>query len=206
MQAKLRYDESALLAKLTGLSPRQRTLFAAACAERLVPLYRWSIRQAPAIRADSLERGLETLWHTATATTWTADLEDVRNLAMNSVPDDDSLGTASLASRYAGYMPTALAYAVACHQSEDPQQAVWAARQPYDAIDLWVATPSEIDFNEPGVEGRVASAPLIQAELSRQSRDLYDLEAAGGRHDAMVAQSLRDRALLEGSRLFGFPM
>jgi hypothetical protein len=95
-------------------------------------------------------------------------------------------------------------YAYRCRQNEEAQEAAWAARHAYEAIDNWVINREDIDISERGAEQRVLSHPLVQAELARQRRDLEEL--LGVRDEGAVADALvrlRDRAKAEASIVFG---
>ncbi len=59
--------------------------------------------------------------------------------------------------------------------TSDAQEAGWAARQVYEALDLWVTTRDNIDVDAVGADDRIVAHPLIQAELSRQRREIEEL-------------------------------
>jgi hypothetical protein len=58
-------------------------------------------------------------------------------------------------------------------------------------------------MNNPGAEYRVLSHPLMQAELTRQERDLEELSAIDGQMTVEVVRCLRERAREEAKILFG---
>ena len=93
-------------------------------------------------------------------------------------------------------------YALRCRQSGQAQEAAWAARRAYEALDHYVINRGDIDTNKPGAEERVLGHPAVQGELARQRRDLD--EALAGDMDARdLAARLRERAVMEGAVLFG---
>jgi Protein of unknown function (DUF416) len=89
-------------------------------------------------------------------------------------------------------------YALRTKLSGKPQEAVWAARVAYEALDNLVINTEGIDTNNPGEEARVLSHPLVQAELDRQWRDLEDL-ASSARGTGEVIERVRERAKADAS-------
>src|SRR5262245_49626325 len=69
----------------------------------------------------------------------------------------------------------ALAYALRCRKTGKAQEAAWAARRAYDALDDYVINREGIDTNAPDGDIRVLAHPLIQAEFERQNRDFEEL-------------------------------
>ena len=92
----------------------------------------------------------------------------------------------------------AVAYALRCRQNGRGQEAAWSARRAYEALDRYVINREDIDVNVPGAETQVLAHPLVQAELTRQLRDLQDL--ATGPDTALRLQA---RAATEGASFFG---
>jgi uncharacterized protein YjaG (DUF416 family) len=95
----------------------------------------------------------------------------------------------------------ALAYALRCRKTGESQEAAWAARCCYEALDHFVINRDDIDVNEAGAEAVVVAEPLVQAELIRQQRDLDVLRLHGEEKD--IAARLRLRAVAEASLVFG---
>lgn len=97
----------------------------------------------------------------------------------------------------------ALVYALESTTRDGSQEAAWAARRAYEAVHHFLMS------EEPGVivtaaaESRVREHPLVQAELTRQRRDLDDLLAARNREVREVAARLRARAKAEAGIFFG---
>jgi uncharacterized protein YjaG (DUF416 family) len=93
-------------------------------------------------------------------------------------------------------------YTLRAKLAGEAQEAAWAARVAYEALDNFVINSENIDTNKPGEEQRVLSHPLVQAELDRQHRDLDELRA--GRQDpAVLIARLRERARGEAAAFFG---
>lgn len=193
----LSYNEPQLVGKLTKLPLVARALFAAACAERLLPMYAWSCHRTGRGDPKALERALTALW-AHLENNGSEALEPHREIAEELVPDEDDSWVDECA--YAQHAAAAVAYAIRSWLTAEPKEAGWAARQSYELLDLWVTTRDNIDLNAPGAEDRVVSDYLIQAELQRQHRDLKELDLAAENVRPMV-QQLRRRARAEGAQL-----
>ncbi|HZF51180.1 MAG TPA: hypothetical protein VE093_21120 [Polyangiaceae bacterium] len=97
----------------------------------------------------------------------------------------------------------AVIYALRAKLTGEAQEAAWAARVAYEALDNFVINKDRIDTNKPGEELRVLLHSLVQAELNRQERDVRELLAASDRDVAMTVNQLRDRARAEAVVFFG---
>src|SRR5262249_15111322 len=89
---------------------------------------------------------------------------------------------------------SAVVYALRCWKTGSAQDAAWAARRAYEALDTAVIERSGADMNAPGAEASVLSDPLIQAELARQMRDVEELRVAQQREFSSIVRSMRARA------------
>lgn len=181
--ATLRYDEPALVERLTRLAPRARAVFAAACAERMLPAYRWVQRRTGRGDPDRLSEALSALWRDLEE--GGVDLKAHLDEAHALVPEEDEDWIDECT--YAEHAAAAVAYAIRAQLTEDPQEAAWAARQVYEALDFRVTTRDDIDLNAPGAEQRIVGDPLIQQELTRQQRDLEALSRRADEPTAVAA-------------------
>jgi hypothetical protein len=130
------------------------------------------------------------------------NLETEQKTAEGLVPEEDDSWVDECA--FAQHAAAAVAYALRCRLSEGAQDAGWAARQVYEALDLWVTTRDNVDLNAPGAEEKVLADPLIQAELRRQARDLQELGTIDEDGVRAGAPRIRQRAESEGSSVFDF--
>jgi uncharacterized protein YjaG (DUF416 family) len=190
-----RFDEMALAAALDRLPEPHRTVFAAACAERLMPAYdafaTRSGRGDPKALSDILAR----LWDDLAGNAMTsAQLQSLIDDCMKLIPREDEVPWVpeQPAAEDAG---AAVAYALRCRQNGRGQEAAWSARRSYEAQDHCVINREGINVNVQGSESRVAAHPAVQVELARQRRDLDDLSNTGDPRDA--AARLRARAKTE---------
>lgn len=196
----LRYDEPALLGALSNLVPAARSVFAAACAERLIPVYRWFHDRTGRGDPDLLGDALERLWSQLEGSV-SVDLKSQIEVAEGLVPFEDDSWVDECA--YAQNTAAAAAYALRSYLSGDAQDAAWSARQVYEALDLWVATRDNVDFNAPGGERFIAEDPLVQAELARQRRCVESLADVSGDELRRLVSGIRREAASDGHAIFG---
>ena len=186
----LDYDEGVLRGRLSRLGRSEKTAFAAACAQRLLPLF---VRYAEVTRRGdtrALAGVLEDTWRAAAGDE--VDLEHAPGIAEEMVPPDDAEWVHELG--YGQSAAASVAYAARTWLTDDPQEATWAARQVYEAAD-YAAQRSlpALDLNAPDAERRLLESPVVQSALSGLSSDLAAAEAMSGGWEA-----LRERARREG--------
>lgn len=189
------YDESSLLRRLSGLSAPRRVAFAAAAAQRLFPAYSAFVDEGGAGDPTALIRVLNRLWDDAEGDRMTSDeVRDARIACedLSPPPDDEGLWTSARA--YAGDAVAATTYALRALESGAPQEAAWAARSAYEAMDYYVS-------NDLGAGDDARNHPIVQAELARQEKDLEDL--ATSPDEASVIRQIRERAKANAHSLVG---
>jgi uncharacterized protein YjaG (DUF416 family) len=200
----LRFDEAELVQNLERLSIWQRVAFAVACAERLRPAYLSFSERTGRGNSLDFEDALDRLWLDLGGETMTDDEVGAKiERCMELMPreGDEPWDDSQVYAENAG---SALVYALRCRQNGQSQEAAWAARHVYEALDHHIIARESMDVSAPGAEARVLSHPLIQAELCRQRRDL---ERSLGIHED-VRQTivvLRDQARREAGRVFSGP-
>jgi uncharacterized protein YjaG (DUF416 family) len=169
------YDESRLIAMLNALPTELRVAFAALCAERLMPAYTAFARRLGHKDAVQLTSILGRVWRAVdNGAMAEEDLLSNLDVCMGLIQAEDEGEWSSLRA-YAEDAVAAVAYALRVQQNGESQEAAWAARRVYEALDHFVTNEEEIDTSEPGAEERILSHPLIQQELVRQRKDLDDL-------------------------------
>ena len=97
---------------------------------------------------------------------------------------------------FAALCAASVAYAIRARLADDPQNAAWAARRAYSAVDHFIMSQihsTRITREHPQF---ILSHPLVQAELRRQQADLEALELASAETSlpASVISDLRNRA------------
>jgi uncharacterized protein YjaG (DUF416 family) len=197
------YDEQKLIEMLSTLPQRLRVVFAALCAERLLPSYTKFCEQTGRGGAQELTLILQQLWEDLESEKMGAEeIQAKLDVCMSLIPLQDE-GWLGEQQAYAEDAAAALAYALRTKKSGDPQEAAWAARRAYESIDHYVIHHECIGINEPGGEGRILSHPLVQAELLRQQRDLEDIFRLERRVErTLTLGSLRARAQADAAQFF----
>ena len=197
----LRYDEPGLVRALEQLDVPRRSAFAAACAQRLLPAYGSRFRGTHFGDPDALSELLGQLWSDLEGDRLRPeDLDELIARCMTLIPTDASNDGEAAAQDAV----TAVAYALRCRKSGSAAEAGWAARSGYDALDTFIIEREKIEHIDRNVESRILSHPLVQAELSRQLRDLRDLATEGAELSDLVG-ALRRRSENEAETMFAAP-
>lgn len=198
----LRFSEQLLVKELERLPSPFRVVFAAASAERLVPAYTSFSRRTGRGDATTLAAVLERLWQDVQGNRMDArQVQENVVMSLSLIPQEDS-GPWVSEQAWAEDAAAAVAYALRCRQNGQSQEAAWAARRAYEALDHFAIDQVGIDMNRAEAEEQVLSHPLVQAELLRQRRDLDELLAANQQDVIRVAQRMRERAQAESAIVF----
>lgn len=180
------YDETALRERVAGLPESERTLLAAACAERLMPLYEWIAAVSEGGEVSSIRSALDLVWSADASAERAAQAQlDVEELVPDEDDEDAPVDVALVQNAIA-----AVAYALRSVGSHDAQDIVWAARQLYEAADYIVQREAP---NQTYIEHLEREAP-IQLVLRGLGSALEDLESA-------TLTRLRSRAQADGDAL-----
>jgi len=201
----LRDDEEELWRQLERLPNRLRVAFAAACAERQIPNYFRFSKAAGHGNLNILIGALNCLWDElqgkpAPETQLQQQLDSCMSLLPD--PEQDSLGGLAY---YAEDAVSSAAYAIRTRLRSDIQQAVWAARRAYNALDEFVGAKTHNVRSDQEREERIRLHSLVQAELRRQQADLVQLRkiAAGSITEREGVAELRCRAQADAKAFFG---
>ncbi|MEX0677019.1 MAG: DUF416 family protein [Pirellulales bacterium] len=193
----LKFQEQVLKHDLDRLPPRSRVAFAASCAQRLADVYhRFLANSGRNDRSAACDAALDYAWTHILTSPEVATTDRLLAEVMALIPDQDAPGWTPLTA-YAEDALSALAYCLQCLQSADAQEAAWAARRVYEALDYFVTSRDNISPSEPGAEMRVLGDSVIQAELERQARDIADLSSAGDSLLRELLDNLRQRSAAE---------
>ncbi|TDW31098.1 uncharacterized protein DUF416 [Cryobacterium psychrophilum] len=174
MEPMRTYDERVLMARLEPLDRRKRTAFAASCAQRLSPLFeRYAQAAGVPAAADRLASILAAAWDLTSQPA--GEVMAMEADATSMVPDEDEDGWVP-ESAYGQNGAAAVSYALSTWRTDDPQNAVWAALQVYEAADyaFWQANPDA----DPNEDGTALRSEFVQAALSAIDQDL-DAVASG---------------------------
>lgn len=166
------YDEASQVRELTKLSSRLRAVFALACALRMVPAYgrfqsKTGIGDSAALKslADALTEDL------ASEPNRREVVDEMLRRCMNLIPSEDASWDEET-QPYAEDAAAALAYAFRTRLNQSAQEAAFAGRRAYEAVEHYAAA---LSADRP--TGSPSSRAVVQLELVRQRRDLQDLLA-----------------------------
>ena len=189
------FDEAELVQRLRTLPRNGRIAFAAACAERLLPAFN-AFWQTHHDRPAPLRGILDWVWADPSGeVSFGANADEALQTCMALIPDEDDEWTDG--QPYADDAASSLAYALrAIRSGGAEQEAAWAGRRAYEAVDHFVRHHFGIED-----EDAIMAHPLMQAELSRQRKDLEDLGTSAG--DAI--HRVRDRAAADSATIFSSP-
>ena len=191
------FQEPVLREQLERLPPCSRVIFAASCAQRLAHAFYAFARQN---RQDDLlklfDNALNYAWMHVFGTPESETINQLITDVMESIPDEDAPGW-TLLSPYADDALSAVVYCLRCLQSGHAQEAAWAARRVYEALDHFVRYKENVSSSDPEVEMRISSNTVIQKELQRQARDITDLHSAGHSLPQEFIDKLRRRSVAE---------
>jgi uncharacterized protein YjaG (DUF416 family) len=185
------FDEKMLVAELAGLSEHAQVAFAAAAATRQLDSFERFARATGMDEQRPREIAL-LLWDALQrqpidSSGWSSILDEVMDLQ----PEEDSGHWVSRA--LAEDAISALAYAIRCMSTSNPQEAAWAARCAYEAADQAAIRALDVQPGSPTSEALIKSHEWVQRELLRQNRDLTLL--ISGQETAI--SELQDHAFAE---------
>jgi hypothetical protein len=183
----LTHDETTLTEDLASIPREAGVAFAAACARRLT-----AASQANGIDVTLVLSAVDRLREFAVG----RDIGDVAELEAKLIaimPDEDDC--ADLPDFVYGDAIASTVYTLLYASGGDVQNAVWAARRAYEAVDLCAGRTVEGTVFTPDVEAATLGHPWVQSELRRQRRDLQSLLVKPD--DVQSRQSLIDRAAHE---------
>lgn len=190
----LQFDESALRRDAELLSIRDRSAFAAACAQRLLPSYVKFSKQTARGNPEKLAASLGLLWDDLLGRKEMSDsdLQKEISSSLGLIPEDEKK-TWVVEQAAADDAASAVAYALRTRLRGNGQDAAWAARRAYDAVTYYCQNvgiePGKVKILDLSETSR---NPLVQAELSRQHRDITELLQG-----TIALVRLRERAVAE---------
>jgi hypothetical protein len=194
----LHYDEAALARDLARVGTNSRVVFAASCAERLLPAYAEYCARVGRGDQAALPEILGQIWqHLLGDEMSTEELRLALRRCMALIPGEDDEPWVD-EQAYADDAVSAIAYTLRALENGDPQEAAWAARRVYEAADHYVIHRLAVEGESP-----VLAHPIVQGELARQRRDLEELLGAQ-QESAALFGSFRDRARAEALAFFIF--
>lgn len=108
------------------------------------------------------------------------------------MPDEEDEGWVA-ESAYGQSGAAAVAYALRTQLSDDPQEAIWGARQLYEAADYAAQQQNaDLELNDPGAEELLLCTPVVQEALAGIEHDLA--RVAAGEDVTSIRQQAQDGA------------
>jgi uncharacterized protein YjaG (DUF416 family) len=162
--------------------------FAAACAERLFPLYQVYNRKTLQGNPAALRRALDLLWKALGGEESAADvrsLEEAAECCEKLSPEEDAEWTTL--TPIAQDAATAVVNAIGSFLKDEPRMAAGAAYCAYEAADYAVQSKLP-DYIDSGTH------EIVQRELAVQAEDLRELEAHSKTPAARLVELLKMRA------------
>lgn len=192
----LKFDEKTLVSDLRQLPRWARLTFAASVASRMSHAYTAYINAGGKGDPTLITATLEFVWRNILAA---ADHHDqIRGYLesiMQLIPPEDV--TVNSLNAYAEDALSSSAYTLRTCLSGEPQEAAWAARCTYEAVDEYVIELIKIPPGSHEAETSILAHPLMQQELNRQKRDVSDLQTYAASDPEVVISSFRDRSMRE---------
>jgi uncharacterized protein YjaG (DUF416 family) len=198
----LKLNGVSLKRELDRVAVKLHVVFAAAVAERLLPAYATFSHKTGRGNPHLLTEILDRLWRDIDGAKMVPEeLQQNIDLSMELIPQEDEEPWIP-DQAWAEDAAAAVVFALCTRQNGKSQDAVWAARRAYDALDHFITTKEDIDPSTAGAEERILSNPLIQQEFMRQQRDLRELAAVKRQDESALVQKIRQRAKAEAASVF----
>jgi len=137
------YDEGVLRERLVLLQRFARVLFACACAERLMPAAEWCCRRTGSSIFLLAREALDVAWSLGVSDSLPIEEVEALRERLEATVSCDDVGPVPCSALTENAV-AAIAYALRIWSVDDPQQAVWAARQLYEAADSIVQQGSAV--------------------------------------------------------------
>jgi uncharacterized protein YjaG (DUF416 family) len=188
------FNEEILISEIGILPATSCVAFSASAATRQIISYERFVRQHFDVSADNLVTILDRIWvdlHLISidSEAWSITLSEVMDL----IPDEDEEWTVFHA--LADDAVSSLAYSIRCLMSKDPQEAAWAVRRSYEAVDQAAIRILGVQPGNAVEENQIVSHQMVQRELGRQSDDLILLR--NGLIDEVREKALKSYVFFE---------
>ncbi|MBP1153175.1 DUF416 family protein [Methylocaldum sp. RMAD-M] len=200
------FSESVLKTVLDQLSKEAKCAFAVSCAQRIFPCYAEYARVANRKPTDlsTYSEALSYVWDaTKSRIIDPTVVNSLLERCMAVLPTEDDAWEVGVP--YAEDAAATVVYCLRLLLTGDTQDAIWAARRVYEAVDNFVINAHKIDVSSQDGEKAVLNHPLVKNELMRQCRDLDEIVVASRATEAAFNEAveiLRERSKAESRCLF----
>lgn len=201
------FNKAILLNQLRQLHETERSAFAAACAQRLLPFYLAFSKRTGRGDPKELSNLLALLWDDLAGILMSeTELDAAIQACMKLIPREDD-GPWVYEQRLADDSASALAYALRCRKNGQAQEAGWAAERAYEAV-MYFCDDVRRQVS-PARKARLLNRaqdlaeirhrteePVVQSELERQQRDLEELL----NNKEITLEQLKERSIQEAAQ------
>lgn len=167
------FDTSQLERILSALEPWKCTAFMVRCCERMVPNYEAFSAETGFGDTEVLKESLNSAWMWIETGLVLSNVQELKRRCDQQTPQTEDhkspYTSAALDAANAAYL------VLDSLTGPEVSQAVEVATLARDTVDLYIQERFGLDPNSPDLETTILMHPLMQAELSRQRRDLDDL-------------------------------
>jgi hypothetical protein len=175
MRIMISYDEGLILERVAILGRKERTAFAALCAQRLFSLVERYSDETTHVNAEALGAALDAVWAVLEGND--VNLRPFQAIAEEMVPSDS--GSWVFEMGYGQNAAACVAYAARAWLTNDPRESVWASRQVYEAADYAAQRLiPDPDLNSPEGGIRLMEHQVVQMALQGIFDDLIAVESA----------------------------
>jgi ferritin-like protein len=172
----LRFDESRLVLEVRRLGSVKSIVFSASCATRL-----WATIQKCEIGRDNireiLSNGILNIWNSICSRNRDRIyFQKIIDSLISAIPNEDN----GFSKNYYFLLEDAIAataYTLRGIVIGEAQESVWAARRVYESLDRFETIRLGVREYDSLSESTILNSNLIQIELSRQQRDINELQS-----------------------------
>lgn len=194
------YTNSEIEAKITGLNPNSRTLFAASCCERMIPNYQAFVYFENWGNYKAIQEVLESIWDYLSGKKYTdRKIELMMEKCEKNMPDSDLF--TSIYSELASDAVESVMYAIEAIIDTDATSAINVSRNSLKSIqnylDLMADPRLDVHGSDARLEKWIQESPLLQFEIDQQISDLEQIRSATT-IDAKLIEVIRNSSLKTG--------
>jgi len=171
------FNGERLKKRLIQFDSKRQLAFAAACCERLLPNYLVFNEESGWGDITTLRNALDQVWAFLEGQGPSSqEIEDIAASCDAVTPDSEDFGSvyADLAQDACLAISNLLSYLF----EGGVEKVVYAVTYATDSVDLYVQEAGDMDPNDPELEQKILTHPLMQRELAQQEKELEMIEQA----------------------------
>lgn len=193
------FDEKALMKDLATLSPVGKVIFTVACVSRLLPAYEEFGEQIASNGYAVVSECVEYLWAFEQDDPGVVRGCEMRLRLIERLHPDENDPRQATNSLFVHAQNTVamVLYSLETALSNSAQNAVWVAMRAYNSMVAHEGKKIEAGVTSPETEEETLGSSFVQTELSRQQRDVLELQQLNSGNEAGMKIAFRQRALNE---------